>query len=340
MHELRKDPIQNRWVAVLKDSMPPAFYLSNSIELTSKNIIDESNCILCQGREDKIPKDIFAIREQQSNTSNWLTRVIPSPNPIFQIEGGLGRKGVGMYDKMNSIGANEIIIESPQHNTPPEDMGIDQMIRVIVTYKHRISELEKDPRLRYTFIYKDCGKTASDLYHHPHSRIIATPVIPKGIKEELNGAKAYYQYKERCIFCDIINEELRTGNRIIMETNYFIAFSPFAPRSPFEYWIMPRRHNCAFNDINNEELEDLSLTLMTTVKKVKNIFKNPPYSYVIHSAPNRMPRKNHWHTVGEDYHWHIEVKPNIARPSSFELDSELYILTTSPEDAAKYLREV
>lgn len=339
MHELRKDPIQNRWVAVLKDSMPPAFYLNNGIEFIDRNTADESSCILCQGREDKTPKDIFAIREPHSSTSNWLTRVIPNPNPTFQIEGELGRKGVGMYDKMNSIGANEIIIESPHHNTPPEDMGIDQMRRVIITYKHRISELEKDPRLRYTIIYKDCGKTTGEL-HHPHSQVIATPVIPKGIREELNGAKAYYQYKERCVFCDIINEELRAANRIIMETNHFIAFSPFAPRSPFECWIMPRRHNCAFYDINNEELEDLSLILIAIVKKIKNIFKNPPYSYVIRSAPNRMPRKTHWHTLGEDYHWHMEVTPNIAIKSGFELYSELYILTTSPEDAAKYLREV
>lgn len=338
MHELRKDPLQNRWVAVLKDSRPPDFYLDNIIGLASKNIVDESNCILCSGKEDKTPKEIFAIREQ-SNTSNWLTRVIPNPAPTFQIEGELGRKAVGIYDRMNSIGANEIIIESPQHNTPPEDMGIAQMIRVIKTYKHRISELEKDPRLRYTFIYKDCGK-ASEQHHHPHSQIISTPVIPKGIKEELNGAKAYYQYKERCVFCDIINEELRTGIRMIMETNHFMAFSPFAPRTPFEYWIMPRRHNCAFHDIDNEELEDLSLILMTTIKKIKNILKNPPYSYIIHSTPNRMPRKNHWHTLGEDYHWHIEVMPNVVTKSSFELDSELYILTTSPEDAAKYLKEV
>ena len=341
MHELRKDPLLNRWVAVLKDSKPPAFYLERGIEHITHDT-DGSNCILCHGREDKTPAEIFAIREAGAppDTPNWQTRVIPRINPIFQIEGDLGRRGVGMYDKMNSIGANEIIIESPQHNIPPDDTGIAQMINVITTYKNRISELEKDPRLRYTLIYKDCGKTAGELFHHPHSQVIATPVIPKGIKEELDGAKAYYYYKERCIFCDIMNDEMRTGERVIMETKNFIGFIPFAPRSPFEYWIMPRRHTCAFQDICDEELEDLSLILMTTINKMKTLFKNPPYNYVLHTSPNRMPRKDHWHTLGDDFHWHMEVIPHLATRSGFELDSEFYILTTSPEDAAKYLKEV
>lgn len=340
MHELRKDPILNRWVAVLKDSKPPSYYIERGIEHVEHET-NGDNCILCQGREDKTPQEIFAVREigTSANTPNWQTRVVPKPNPTFQIEGDLGRRGIGMYDRMNSIGANEIIIESPSHDTHPEDAGIAQMIKVVTTYKNRVSELERDPRFRYTFIYKDCGKTAGELYHHPHSQVIATPVIPKGIKEELDGSKAYYYYKERCIYCDIMNEELRAEERIIMETKNLIAFSPFAPRVPFEFWIVPKRHSCAFQDIYDEEMEDLSLILMTTIKKMKTLFKNPPYNYVLHTAPNRMPRKDHWHTLGEDFHWHMEVTPHLVTKSGFEWDSELYILTTSPEDAAKYLKE-
>lgn len=340
MHELRKDPISNRWIAVLKDSKPPSYYLDRIEHIV--NDADDNNCILCQGKEDKTPQEIFAIREvgTPTNAPNWQIRVVPRINPIFQIEGDLGRRGVGMYDKMNSIGANEIIIESPKHDINPEDMGIPQMIKVVTTYKHRLYELEKDPRLRYTLIYKDCGKTAGELHYHPHSQVIATPVIPKGIKEELDGAKAYYYYKERCIFCDIMNEELRSGDRIIMKTKHFITFTPFAPKFPFEYWIVPQRHNCAFQETSDEELEDLSLILMTTIKKMKVLFKNPPYNYVLHTAPNRMPRKDHWHTLGEDFHWHMEVIPHLVTKSAFEWDSEFYILTTSPEDAAKYLKEV
>lgn len=125
-----------------------------------------------------------------------------------------------------------------------------------------------------------------------------------------------------------------------MDTKGFIAFTPFAPKSPFKYWIMPKRHNCALQDINNEEIEGLGFVLMKTIKNMKAVLNNPPYSYVIHTAPNRIPRKNHYHTLGEDFHWHIEIMPNIAAMSSFKKTSEFYILTTSPEDAARYLREV
>lgn len=336
MNDLRKDPLLNKWVAVLADSMPPEYYIEK-IYADDKGIETNTNCILCHGNEYETPPELFSIRDNPFKP--WHVRVIPRQSPIFQIEGELGRKAVGIYDKMNSIGANELIIESPLHNTPPEDIGIEQIIRVIRTYLHRLSDLEKDPRLRYTLIYKDYGKPSGELYRHPHSQIAATPVIPKGIKDELDGAKAYYYYKERCIFCDIINDELSSGKRIIMDTEGFIAFTPFAPRSPFEYWIMPKRHNCALQDINNEEIEGLGFVLMKTIKNMKAVLNNPPYSYVIHTAPNRIPRKNHWHTLGEDFHWHIEIMPNIAAMSSFERTSEFYILTTSPEDAARYLRE-
>ncbi|MDI6802188.1 MAG: galactose-1-phosphate uridylyltransferase [Thermodesulfovibrionales bacterium] len=298
--------------------------------------------MLCPGNECNAPSEIFSIKNSSLHiyTQAWKTRVIPKPEPVFQTEGDLGRKGVGMYDKMNSIGANEIVIESPLHDTAPEDIGIDQMTEVIKTYRYRIYDLEKDPRFRYTLIYKDHGRITDDIYEHPHSQIIATPVIPKGIKEELDGATAYYQYRERCIFCDIINEEeIETGSRIIMETNDFIAFTPFAPKFSFEYWILPKRHNCAFQDINDEELQDLSLILTTTLKKMKSILKNPPYVYVLHTAPNRMPRKDHWHTLGDDYHWHMEIMPQVSIKNAFEIDAEFYILLTSPEDAALYLRE-
>jgi UDPglucose--hexose-1-phosphate uridylyltransferase len=340
MHELRKDPVLNRWAVALKDSKPPAFYLESAKSFI-KDESDAGICILCPDRESETPIEIFSLRDTSPahGSLKWHTRVIPRPNPIFQIEGDLGRKGIGMYDKMNGVGANEIIIESPDHATAPEDMGAAQMLRVISTYKNRMSELEKDPRLRYTLIYKDHGKTAGEIFRHPHSILYATPVIPKGIKDELDGAKAYYYYKERCIFCDIMNEELRTGERTIMETAGFIAFAPFASRFPFEYCIMPKRHSCAFQDMNNDEMEDLGLILTTTLKKMKKLLNDLPYNYVIHTAPNRVPRKDHWHTLGEDFHWHMEIMPRLITKSSFEWDSELYILTTSPEDAAKYFKE-
>lgn len=337
MHELRKDILLGRWVAVLSDSKLPSEYPKIPLEETY-----EENCIFCEGREHETPPEITSVRKPGTspNTPGWWIRDLPSFNPIFRIEGDLGRRGIGIYDKMNSIGANEIIVESPYHNQRPEDIGLEQMIRLVKMYRERISDLEKDTRLRYILIYKDSGRCAGQQYTHPLTFLMATPVIPKVVKDELDNAKQYFAYKERCIFCDIINEELRTGERIVYETRNFIAFCPFAAQFPFEIWIIPRRHCCSYAEITSEEIEDFGLILMTILKKLRQVLNEPPFNYYIHTAPNMVPRRNHWHTLGEDFHWHIGIIPRIIRTSGFEWGSGLYILPTSPENAAKFLREV
>jgi len=329
MHELRKDPLLGRWVAVMSDSKSPGEY-----SFPSGNS-EETSCVLCPGREKETPLEIASIRDG----SRWLTRVIPNFKPVLHVEGDLGRKGVGMYDKMNSVGANEIIVDSPEHTKEPEDMGAEQVRRILRTYRERVADLEKDQRLRYILIFKNSGKGAGAMFSHPHSEIMATPIIPKLIKEELDGAKQYYAYKERCIFCDIMREESRVGERVISETRDFFAFSPFAPKFPFECWILPKKHACAFQDIEEGGIEDLSGMLLTVLQKMRKVLGDSPYNYFVHTAPNRIPRRNHWHTLGDDFHWHIEIMPRLHLTSGFEWGSDFYVLTTSPEDAANYLRE-
>ena len=333
LHELRKDPLLGRWVAVLNNPKAPADYI------VRQEPDGEVGCIFCAGRERETSPAIMAL-EQDIHGKGWATRVIPNFTPVFQVEGELSRRGDGMYDKMNGIGANEIIIESPEHSLRPEDKGLEQMIKVIRTYRERMIDLEKDPRLRYTLIYKNSGKEAGAVNSHPLSHLASTPVIPKRVKEELDGAKEYFAYKERCIFCDIIREELRVGSRVILETRHFISFCPYASKFPFESWIVPKRHRCAFQDVGMEEVEDLALILSSMLKKLRASFNGLSFNYFIHSAPNRIPRKDHWHTLGEDFHWHLEIMPRLLRTSGFEWGSGFYILPTSPEQASKYLREV
>ncbi len=342
MHELRKDILLGRWIEVLSESKEPSEY-----HLHIGKGSAERSCILCSGRENETPREITSVRKPGTlpNTSGWWVRAIPSFNPLFTVEGDLNRRGVGIYDRMNNIGANEVLIESPQHNVRPEDMGLEQMIRVIRLYRDRIVDLNKDLRLRYILISKNSILDPWDTFFHPVSFLVATPVIPKKIKDELENAKQYYDYKERCIFCDIIREELRVGERIILETRKFVCFCPYASTFPFESWIIPKRHSCDFQEISDEEIEDMGFILMNVLKKMRTIFKAEfktelPFSYFLHTAPNRVPRRNQWHTLGDDYHWHLEIIPRLIRRNGFELGSGLFILTTSPEKAAKYLREV
>ena len=339
INELRKDPLLGRWIAVLCNSLPPSEY---HIQENSPERLQQDTCFLCAGRESETPPEIMIVPNTSSSDASapWWTRVIPNIDPVFKVEGDLGRRGEGMYDKMNGIGANEIIIESPHHTVQPEDMGLEQMTRVIHTYRDRMADLENDSRLRYTLIYKNQGRSAGALGSHPVSHLASTPVIPKRVKEELDGAKQYFTYKERCIFCDVVREELRVGSRVIIETRYYAAFCPYASKFPFETWILPKKHSCAFQDTQPHELEDLALILLSVIKKLRMLFPDLSYNYFIHSAPNRVPRKDHWHTLGEDYHWHLEIMPRFLRTSGFEWGSGFYILPTSPEDAAKYLREV
>jgi UDPglucose--hexose-1-phosphate uridylyltransferase len=333
LHELRKDPLLGRWVAVLSQSKAP-----NDYNITPEEV-NEASCILCAGREKETSGEIMTLPREIPG-KGWATRVIPNFTPVFRVEGELCRRGDGMYDRMNGIGANEIIIESPEHSVRPEDKGLDQMVKVIRTYRERMIDLEKDPRLRYTLIYKNSGKEAGAAYSHPLSHLASTPVIPKRVKEELDGAKEYFAYKERCIFCDIIREELRVGSRVILETRHFISFCPYASKFPFESWIVPKRHCCAFQDIDMEEIEDMALILSSILRKLRASFPGLAFNYFIHSAPNRIPRKDHWHTLGEDFHWHMEIMPRLLRTSGFEWGSGFYVLPTSPEYASKYLREV
>lgn len=332
LHELRKDPLLGRWVAVLNPSKAPPEYGVPS------HASNDNDCILCPGREQETAPEIMSIPKGTSQA--WWIRTIPHFAPVFQIEGDLGRKGEGLYDKMNSIGANEIVIESPEHSVPPEDMGLDQMERVLKTYRDRMVQLDKDPRFRYTLVYKNSGMEAGAVFSHPVSYIASTPIIPKRVKDELDAAKQYFSYKERCIFCDIVREELRMNKRLILETERYVAFCPYASKFPFESWIAPKMHCCAFQDSSPEDIKDCAFILTLVLKKLRATFGELPFNYFIHSAPNRIPRKNHWHTIGDDYHWHIEIIPRLLRTTGFEWGSGFYILPTSPENAAQYLKEV
>ncbi len=328
MNQLRREPLLGRWVAVLERSLKPDEYVFSS-EVSS------GTCHICQGSGANEEVEVV-----YDSGGNWIAKVIRDSISVFAPYGDLGRKGKGMYDLMNSYGETEIVIESPDHEIAPEDRGREHMEVIIDLFLRRVTELEKDERIRYVMVHKNCGLPSGDTCGHPHSLITATPVIPMRIKAELDGAKHYYGYKERCIFCDILREEIRLSERVIMNTEHYLVFCPFATRFPFEFWILPKRHNCSFKEINEDEKKELATVMTVMLKKLRKVLNNPPYNYVLHTAPSRIPRMEHWHTLGEDFHWHIEVMPRIKRLTGFELGSGMYILSTSPEDASKYLKEV
>lgn len=337
MPELRKDPIIGRWVIIATERAKRPDQFGSSVEGPA-----EGECPFCEGKESHTPKEVYTIRKHgQANERGWQVRVVPSIAPFLRIEGELDRRGHGLYDVMNGIGAHEVIIETPQHINNIADLTPEQISDVLVSYRERILDLEKDPRFKYVLLFKNHGWSAGGgRIKHSRTQLIATPATPKRVKEELVGARKYYEYHDRCIFCDIIKQEIETKERVILDLDGFLAIVPFAARFPFEVWILPKKHSSDFVNCDIEHRLDLAKVLKLVLSKLKKGLNDPPYNYIIHTAPFRREKLGYWKTVNQDYHWHIEIMPRLTRVAGFEWGTGFYICPLPPESAAKFLREV
>jgi len=330
MPELRKDPIVGRWVIISTErgKRPTDFAVE-------EKGIGGGFCPFCPGNEDKTPPEILAYRAEgtKRDTPGWRIRVVPNKFPALQIEGELNRRGEGIYDMMNGIGAHEVIIETPDHLLFLADLPVDHVRDVLWVFRERIIDLKKDVRFKYVLVFKNHGLAAGASLEHTHSQLIATPILPKRVIEELDGAQRYYHYKERCIFCDIIRQEMETKVRLVAENEGFIALEPFAPRFPFETWIMPLQHNSHYENTRYEDFGRFAAILQTVLQQLSRTLDNPPYNFIVHTAP----LQDH---ATYEYHWHMEIIPKLTKVAGFEWGSGFYINPTPPEEAAKYLRTV
>ncbi len=333
MSELRKDPIIERWVIIATEraKRPVSFVKAKEPDEKFPGL-----CPFCPGSEGKTPKEVLSYqRNGNSNPSaDWWLRVVPNKFPALFRDGDLGRVGEGMYDKMNGIGDHEVIIETPEHNLSMADYEYRQVEEIIWAYRDRILELKKDKRFLYAMIFKNHGKEAGASLDHPHSQIIVLPIIPKRVKEEIEGANKYYDFKGRCVYCDIIRQEQESGKRLIDENESFVAVAPFASRFPFETWILPTHHSMHFHEIQKHEVSNFALILKNTLKRIKKALNNPPYNFMLHTSPCN-------ETVADSpnrYHWHLEITPKLTHVAGFEWGTGFYINPMPPETAVEYLR--
>jgi UDPglucose--hexose-1-phosphate uridylyltransferase len=295
-----------------------------------------------EGNEHMTPPEIFAFRDPKSkpNGPGWQVRVVPNKFPALRIEGDLDKEGQGIYDKMNGIGAHEVIIETPNPTLQLEQQPVESIGRVIETYKIRITDLLRDPRFRYILLFKNFGKQAGATIGHPHSQLIAMPVTPKRLKEKLVVAMQYYAYKDRSLFEDILRQEIKEGSRLVYENAGFVAHCPFASRFPFEVTIMPRRQSAYFQEIHPDEILLLADALKVTLMKLSKALNQPQYNYLVSTGPARYAHHGYWSTIDQDFRWHIEILPRLTLIAGFEVGTGFYINPTPPEEAAKYLREI
>ncbi len=329
MPELRQDPLTDTWVIIATErSRRPSDFASGKAEKK-----EAKNCPFCLGNEHQTPPEILAYREHgQADTGGWSLRVIPNKFGALQTEGDTDKDTVGIYEKMQGVGAHEVIVETPDHNKPLSEETVENIFGILKAWQSRYLDLQNDSRIKYTQLFKNHGQIAGASLAHPHSQLIATPLVPKNIQEEMDGMERFYNKEGKCFFCESLEFEKKEGTRIVAENQSFVAFCPYAARFPFETWIVPQRHSEYFEHSSDAELRALASILKQAISSLSEALDDPPYNMVVHSAPYQLQE-------GQRFHWHIEILPRLTTVAGFEWGTGFYINPTPPEDAAEYLRK-
>jgi UDPglucose--hexose-1-phosphate uridylyltransferase len=332
---MRKDVFTGRWVIVEETTAvrPSEFRFK-------KALAEPAFCPFCETHEAATPPEVFAIRTAGSlpNHPGWSVRVVPNSAPRLRVEGALGRRPEGIHDLMNGVGAHEIIVETPRHDLGLRQFEVPDLSNVIQAWKARICDLERDSRMRYVLIFKNQGEQAgARTISHPISQLMALPVTPRAIKTKLLISRDYFRYKDRCIYCDVLEQELEHCQRLVGENQDFAAIAPFASRFPFEVLVLPKTHSSAFSTMSLEQIENLSRILRDVLCKLDLLLSDPPYNLSLKDRPFLRPRAGYWNTIEDDFHWHLEILPQIARITGFEWASGFFYNPVPPELAARCL---
>jgi UDPglucose--hexose-1-phosphate uridylyltransferase len=341
MSELRYDLIQGRWVIIATDRSRRPHDLQTFVRHPRESLF----CPFCPGNEERTPPEILAVgRDGQKppNGPGWRLRVIPNKYPALSVEGNLDRQSVGIYDRMRGVGAHEVVIDTPDHEADLASLPIGHVTELLTLFRERVRDLHRDRRLQYVLVFKNHGVAAGATLSHAHSQIIATPIIPRIVVQELQQARAHFERRERCLFCDILREELSGRERIVAENEHCVAFTPYASRFPFELMIAPKVHRHHLADASDPELAGLAACLTQVCRLLQTVLEDPPFNLVVHTSPNTEAFDTppaYWRTLAQDYHWHLELMPRLTRVAGFETGTDFYINPTAPEDAARFLRE-
>lgn len=331
MSEIRRDPVSGRWVIISpqRAKRPQEFYSAET------ETDDPASCPFCEGKEEKTPEETFVLRKEDASygKKGWKVRIVPNLYPALSLGNKMKKEGSGLYEVQEGIGLHEIIIESPRHETFMSHLSKSELHDVFSAFQIRMKQLETNEQVKYVLIYKNEGERAGATLKHTHSQLMALPMVPEAVCQELTRCEDYYSNNRRCLFCDILHTELKEKSRIILENNSFIALCPFAPRFPYETWFLPKEHEPFFEKCDNRKIEQFAEIFKMTLKKLEAILGRYSYNLVIHTSPKEIQNP-------KSYHWHIELTPRLTRIAGFESGSGFYINVMSPESSAEALRKV
>ena len=335
MSELRKDPIVDRWVIVA----PNRAQRPNAFNPSSSWCHGSEGCPFCEGQEHRTPGELLACRgpDGRPDGPGWRVRVVPNKFPALESQPEVRRWTDGIYRLIEGVGAHEVVVESPRHVASTSDVSVEQLAEVFSVYRRRLNHWEQDRRLRYGMIFKNVGPEAGASLEHSHSQLIVTPTVPTIVCDELAGALDFHRREGRCVYCEMVRQELDSGCRVVLETPNYLALAPFAGRVPYETWVLPKHHASHFQRIDRDprvdedRLVELASLVRQTIANIEAVADRPAYNYVLHTAPFDTPELVH-------YHWHIEIMPSLTKAAGFEWGSGYYINPLPPEDAAARLR--
>jgi UDPglucose--hexose-1-phosphate uridylyltransferase len=321
MAELRRDSLSGNWVVV-------GYGATKSGEA--------GLCPFCPGNESLTPT---AIREYKDPDSNWLLRCFPATNPIFVIEVEENRRAEGLYDKMSNVGAHEIIVESRSHTKTMSIYTGQEFLLLMDMYQERIIDLRRDKRFKYVQVFKNHGELAGSYIFHPHSHVLATPMVPSRIAGEAANCRTHYLLKERCLVCDIVNQEIRQGKRVVSMNRHFVALCPFASRFPYETWVLPRFHEAFFENTGDQNVKhDFAAIVLDLMKRIEQLAN--AYTMEIHTCPTiSFGDAREMDAQGADYyHWHLEILTRDFKSSKYKREDEFHVVSITPEEAAYALK--
>lgn len=330
MAEFRKDPVVERWVIIAGERAKRPQGKLQRLRAQATEI-----CPFCTGNENMTPPPVLVLANDNASAADasWSVRVVPNKYPALQDYEDSASRNDGLFHSMNAAGVHEVVIESPQHVTDLAVLGDAAVERVLYSYQQRILDLRSDPRWRYVLIYKNQGAEAGATLTHGHSQIIALSIIPKEPLAEFEAAKKHYASSGRCVYCDIVQGESEKGTRVLLESDRFIVFCPFASRIAGETWILPKHHSARFEAATQTDLRSLSHALGEVLRRLSRRFHKPPLNYFIHNNPLHEPENSY-------YHWHLEILPKLQYIAGFELGSGYYMNSLAPEEAARLLRDL
>lgn len=329
MPEFRQNKATKEWVIIAGERAQRPNDFAQARTKRKPPPIRSDDCPFCAGNESMTPEPVL----RHPEAGDWQVRVVPNKFAALQPDLATTRTWVGEFLAAKGFGIAEVVIESPQHNNTLATMQLDEVSDVLRAYRERQIEISKNENINLVTIFRNHGAKAGTSLVHPHSQIIATPIVPPHVRYPMEQAVAHYDKYGTCVYCDLLREELRQKERIVFESDNFVAFCPFASRTPFETRIYPKRHIASFMMIDPEEIEEMALILRNTLYQIYSCLDDPDYNYVLRSSPIGDENTRH-------LHWYMVIIPKVSTAAGFEIGTGIYINTVAPEVAARYLRDI